>query len=192
MPETRARRSPASVDGTYRAAGAPGRRRLRDREPGCRGGRRPRPAGRDRRCSGPSSEPTLYGRPDSPRTRIVQSQIGEVGGVEVRAAGRAVAAHLDVIALQRVADEVADREVGVERQERTDEREAARDLDLEIGLRRGDRAEILRRTLALAVARGRVVRSRRAGVLLGEPLAVRRLRCRRPPPSWSAAASATP
>src|SRR5205085_826925 len=53
----------------------------------------------------------------------------EIGRIEVRTERRAVALHDDRLSLQRLADEVSEREVGVEWEERPGECEPARDRE---------------------------------------------------------------
>jgi hypothetical protein len=56
-----------------------------------------------------------------------QSHHGEVGGIEIGATGRPAPLTRCVLALHRVADEVAGGEVNVERKKRAQQREDARD-----------------------------------------------------------------
>ena len=106
---------------------------------------------------------------------MVQSQIAMIGAVQIGAERRAVARDRDRPAGQPVADEVADREVPVERQVRAHEREQPGDLDLQSRFPRVHRAQQLGRALALGVHLVRIQRVRRAAIVLAHVLEVRRL-----------------
>jgi hypothetical protein len=81
-------------------------------------------------------------------------------------ARRPVAADADGAAIERVADEIADGKMAVERQQRPDEGECASDDRLDAPARVAG-AEQLRQALAFAVGGARLVAIRAAGVFLG-------------------------
>ncbi len=59
----------------------------------------------------------MYGRPDSPSTRMVQSQTARSAAYRYERRAVPSPCHLDPIAIQGVADEVADGEVGIQWQQ---------------------------------------------------------------------------
>ncbi len=115
----------------------------------------------------PARLPANQNRPEPDR---------QVGGVQIGAQRRAVAANLDRPPLHAIRNEIADRKVDFERQVRTRKREQPGDRTLQAALPRIHRAEEFRQALALGVNQPRIGCIGAAGIAFGNVREARRLR----------------
>lgn len=104
-----------------------------------------------------------------------QQPVGQVVLVQVRAQRRAVPSHLNGVAGQGIADEIADGEVDIQRQVAPDEGETAGDDHFQTKGVLVQRGQVLRRALAQAVGIGRIAWIRTAGPVLAQGREIRRL-----------------
>src|ERR1700733_10580251 len=99
----------------------------------------------------------------------------KVGGIEIGTSRGAVSIDPDWPSGKNVADEVADREMRIQRQVRTDKGEATSDLHLDRAMRSLEGAHLFGYALAFSVDAGGIERIRAAKIFLGDMCKVRGL-----------------